>query len=99
MMVQDVPLYLDETQALGVPVEVAEAVARLWEATVNDEGADSDFTSAINRSSGPPGSLSGAPKSENGIIAGEEQRCSHRVRLWPLSGAMNNRNAYGKPVD
>jgi hypothetical protein len=22
-----------------------------------------------------------------------------RVRLRPLSGAMNNRNAYGKPVD
>jgi hypothetical protein len=30
-----------------VPVEIAEAVARLWEATLNDEGADSDFTSAI----------------------------------------------------
>ena len=29
------------------PVEIAEAVARLWEATLNDEGADSDFTSAI----------------------------------------------------
>jgi hypothetical protein len=30
-----------------VPVEIAEAVARLWETTLNDEGADSDFTSAI----------------------------------------------------
>jgi hypothetical protein len=96
---QDVRLYLDEAKALGVPVEIAEVVARLWEATLNDEGADSDFTSAINRSSGPPASLSAGPKSENGIIAGEEQHYSHRVRLWPLSGAINNRNAYGKPVD
>ena len=40
-------LYLDEARTLGVPVEIAEAVARLWEATLNDEGADSDFTSAI----------------------------------------------------
>jgi len=47
LMVKDVRLYLDEAKALGVPVEVAEAVARLWEATLNDEGADSDFTSAI----------------------------------------------------
>jgi 3-hydroxyisobutyrate dehydrogenase-like beta-hydroxyacid dehydrogenase len=47
LMVKDVRLYLDEARTLGVPVEIAEAVARLWEATLNDEGADSDFTSAI----------------------------------------------------
>jgi 3-hydroxyisobutyrate dehydrogenase-like beta-hydroxyacid dehydrogenase len=47
LMVKDVRLYLDEAKALGVPVEIAEAVARLWEATLKDEGADSDFTSAI----------------------------------------------------
>src|SRR5467141_1099977 len=47
LMVKDVRLYLDEARALGVPVEVAEAVGRLWEATLHDEGADSDFTSAI----------------------------------------------------
>ena len=47
LMVKDVRLYLDEAKALGVPVGIAEAVARLWEATLNDEGADSDFTSAI----------------------------------------------------
>jgi 3-hydroxyisobutyrate dehydrogenase-like beta-hydroxyacid dehydrogenase len=46
MMVEDVRPYLDEAMALGVPVEIAEAVARLWETTLNDEGADSDFTSA-----------------------------------------------------
>jgi hypothetical protein len=99
MMVKDVRLYLDEAKALGVPVEIAEAVARLWETTLNDEGADSDSRPRSNRSSGRPASLSATPKSENGIIAGEEQHCSHGVRLWPLSGAINNRNAYGKPVD
>jgi 3-hydroxyisobutyrate dehydrogenase-like beta-hydroxyacid dehydrogenase len=45
-MVKDVRLYLDEAKALGVPAEVAEAVARLGN-TLNDEGADPDFTSAI----------------------------------------------------
>ena len=30
-----------------MPVEIAQAVARLWETTLNDEGADSDFTCAI----------------------------------------------------
>ena len=47
LMVKDVRLYLDEAKALGVPVEVAEAVGRLWETAMRDEGADSDFTSAI----------------------------------------------------
>jgi 3-hydroxyisobutyrate dehydrogenase-like beta-hydroxyacid dehydrogenase len=47
LMVKDVGLYLDEAKALGVPVEVAEAVGRLWETAMRDEGADSDFTSAI----------------------------------------------------
>lgn len=47
LMVKDVRLYLDEAKALGVPVEIAEAVAQLWEAAMRAEGADSDFTSAI----------------------------------------------------
>lgn len=47
LMVKDVRLYLDEAHALGVPVEIAQAVGRLWEATLHDEGAGSDFTSAI----------------------------------------------------
>jgi hypothetical protein len=47
LMVKDVRLYLDEAKALGVPVEIAEAVAQLWQTTLDDEGADSDFTSAI----------------------------------------------------
>ena len=47
LMVKDVRLYLDEAKALGVPVEIAEAVGQLWEAAMRAEGADSDFTSAI----------------------------------------------------
>jgi 3-hydroxyisobutyrate dehydrogenase-like beta-hydroxyacid dehydrogenase len=47
MRVKDVRLYLDEARTLGVPVEIAEAVARHWEATLNEECADSNFTSAI----------------------------------------------------
>jgi 3-hydroxyisobutyrate dehydrogenase len=47
LMVKDVRLYLDEAKALGMSTEVADAVAQLWEKTLVDEGADSDFTSVI----------------------------------------------------
>ena len=47
LMVKDVGLYLDEAKALGVSVEIAEAVGRLWELALRDQGAESDFTTAI----------------------------------------------------
>jgi 3-hydroxyisobutyrate dehydrogenase-like beta-hydroxyacid dehydrogenase len=47
LMVKDVRLYLDEAKALGVPVDIAEAISRLWEIAARDEGPDSDFTSVI----------------------------------------------------
>jgi 3-hydroxyisobutyrate dehydrogenase-like beta-hydroxyacid dehydrogenase len=47
LMVKDVRLYLDEAEALGVPVEVANTVGRLWEAAARDQGPDSDFTTVI----------------------------------------------------
>ncbi len=47
LMVKDVRLALDEMKSLGLKMEVAEAVGRLWEVVIRDEGADSDFTSAI----------------------------------------------------
>ncbi len=47
LMVKDVRLYLDEAKALGVPVDVAAAIGRLWEAAARDQGADSDFTTVI----------------------------------------------------
>ncbi|ORW96657.1 oxidoreductase [Mycobacterium sp. IEC1808] len=47
LMVKDVRLYLDEAKALGAPADVAETVARLWEAAALEEGPDSDFTTVI----------------------------------------------------
>jgi len=47
LMVKDVRLYLDEAAGLGVPVELAESVARLWENTLTQEGPDADFTAII----------------------------------------------------
>jgi 3-hydroxyisobutyrate dehydrogenase-like beta-hydroxyacid dehydrogenase len=47
LMVKDVRLALEEMKSLGLSMEVAEAVGRLWEVVIRDEGADSDFTAAI----------------------------------------------------
>jgi hypothetical protein len=47
LMVKDVRLYIDEAKALGVPVDVAETIGRLWEAAAHDQGPDSDFTAVI----------------------------------------------------
>ena len=47
LMVKDVRLYLDEAKALGLPTRIADAVATLWEATLAEEGPESDFTSVI----------------------------------------------------
>jgi 3-hydroxyisobutyrate dehydrogenase-like beta-hydroxyacid dehydrogenase len=47
LMVKDVRLCLEEMKSLGLSMEVAEAVGRLWETVTRDEGADSDFTAAI----------------------------------------------------
>jgi 3-hydroxyisobutyrate dehydrogenase-like beta-hydroxyacid dehydrogenase len=47
LMVKDVRLCLDEMKSLGLKMEVAEAVARLWDVVIRDMGAESDFTTAI----------------------------------------------------
>jgi 3-hydroxyisobutyrate dehydrogenase-like beta-hydroxyacid dehydrogenase len=47
LMVKDVRLAIEEMKALGLKMEVAEAVGRLWETVIREEGADSDFTAAI----------------------------------------------------
>ena len=47
MMVKDVRLFLNEAKSLGMSMEVAEAVGRLWEVVIREMGAESDFTSAI----------------------------------------------------
>ena len=47
LMVKDVRLCLEEMRSLGLSMEVAEAVGRLWEVVIRDMGAESDFTTAI----------------------------------------------------
>src|SRR6201746_751518 len=47
LMVKDVRLAIEEMRSLGLSMEVAEAVGRLWETIISDQGAESDFTSAI----------------------------------------------------
>src|SRR5438309_9582834 len=47
LMVKDVRLALEEMKSLGLSMEVAGAVGRLWEVVIRDMGAESDFTTAI----------------------------------------------------
>src|SRR6201988_5320584 len=47
LMVKDVRLAVEEMRQLGLSMEVAEAVGRLWEVIIRDQGAESDFTEAI----------------------------------------------------
>lgn len=47
LMTKDVLLYLTEARALGVPVTVADTVARLWSDTQDEHGADADFTCVV----------------------------------------------------
>ena len=43
LMVKDVRLALEEMKSLGLSMEVAEAVGRLWEVIIRDEGAEFGF--------------------------------------------------------
>src|SRR3982751_6608566 len=47
LMVKDVRLAVEEMRSLGLSMEVAEAVGRLWEVIIRDQGAEADFTVAI----------------------------------------------------
>jgi 3-hydroxyisobutyrate dehydrogenase-like beta-hydroxyacid dehydrogenase len=47
LMVKDVRLCLEAAKSLGLSLEVAEAVGKLWETVIREMGAESDFTSAI----------------------------------------------------
>ena len=47
LMVKDVRLAIEEMRSLGLSMEVAEAVGRLWEVIIREMGAESDFTTAI----------------------------------------------------
>jgi 3-hydroxyisobutyrate dehydrogenase-like beta-hydroxyacid dehydrogenase len=62
LMVKDVRLCLEEARALGMSMEVAEAVGRLWEVVIREMGADSDFTCAIQPIERAAGVVVGGPK-------------------------------------
>ncbi|HET6737160.1 NAD(P)-dependent oxidoreductase [Mycobacterium sp.] len=63
LMTKDVRLFLEEAEALGLSVELAQAVARVWEKTLREEGPESDFTSIVK-----------PMESSAGVIVGEERR-------------------------
>jgi 3-hydroxyisobutyrate dehydrogenase-like beta-hydroxyacid dehydrogenase len=69
LMVKDVRLALDEMKSLGLSMEVAEAVGRLWETVIKDQGADSDFTAAIK-----------PIEKAAGVIVGGAKGGSHAVK-------------------
>jgi 3-hydroxyisobutyrate dehydrogenase-like beta-hydroxyacid dehydrogenase len=62
LMVKDVRLYVEEAKALGVSMEVAEAVARLWEMVNRELGPQSDFTAAIKPIEQAAGVVVGEPR-------------------------------------
>jgi 3-hydroxyisobutyrate dehydrogenase-like beta-hydroxyacid dehydrogenase len=66
LMVKDVRLCLEEMRALGLSMEVAEAVGRLWEVVIRDMGAESDFTSAIKPIEQAAGVVVGGAKDTRG---------------------------------
>src|ERR1700687_4070121 len=63
LMVKDVRLCLEEAKSLGLSMEVAEAVGRLWEVVIREMGAESDFTSAIKPIEKAAGVVVGKSKS------------------------------------
>jgi 3-hydroxyisobutyrate dehydrogenase-like beta-hydroxyacid dehydrogenase len=62
LMVKDVRLYVAEAKARGVSMEVAEAVARLWETVNRELGPESDFTAAIKPIERAAGVVVGGPQ-------------------------------------
>jgi 3-hydroxyisobutyrate dehydrogenase-like beta-hydroxyacid dehydrogenase len=47
LMYKDVRLFMEEAEALGVPMWVAPAVRQLWQLTCAELGPDSDFTEVV----------------------------------------------------
>lgn len=62
LMVKDVRLCLEEAKSLGLSLDVAEAVGKLWEVVIREMGADSDFTAAIQPIEQRAGVVVGAAK-------------------------------------
>ncbi len=64
LMVKDVRLCLEEARSLGLSLDVAEAVGKLWEVVIREMGAESDFTAAIRPIEQRAGVVVGAAKSQ-----------------------------------
>jgi 3-hydroxyisobutyrate dehydrogenase-like beta-hydroxyacid dehydrogenase len=47
LMVKDLRLCLEEVESLGLSMEIAQSVRRVWETTLDELGPDSDFTAVI----------------------------------------------------
>jgi len=62
LMVKDIRLALEEMKSLGLSMEVAEAVGRLWEVVIREMGPESDFTAAIRPIEKKAGVVVGGPK-------------------------------------
>lgn len=61
LMVKDVRLFLEEAKGMGLSMEVAEAVGRLWEVVIREIGAEADFTAAIQPIERAAGVVVGGP--------------------------------------
>ncbi|BBZ60785.1 hypothetical protein MMON_20860 [Mycolicibacterium monacense] len=60
-MVKDVRLCLEQVAELGLSLDIAQAVALVWEATIDATGPDSDFTSVIKPIEEAAGVIVGDP--------------------------------------
>ena len=67
LMVKDVRLCLEEMKALGLSMEVAEAVGRLWEVVIREMGPEFDFTSAIQPIEKAAGVVVGGAKGSHAV--------------------------------
>ena len=89
LMVKDVRLCLEEMKSLGLSMEVAEAVGRLWEVVIRDMGAESDFTSAIKPIEKAAGVVVGGSEGRSAEVTRPRSRAhaSHvRTRTGPDRG-------------
>ena len=75
LMVKDVRLAVEEMRSLGLSMEVAEAVGRLWETVIGDQGAELDFTEAIKPIEKKAGVVVGGAKGAHAANKG--------AGIWP----------------
>jgi len=85
LMVKDVRLCLDEMKSLGLSMEVAEAVGRLWETVIREMGPESDFTTAIKPIEQAAGVVVGGPPrrlAPTSVGRADELTGAYRRRSW-----------------